>query len=272
MFGSDTEFCTRHVVIGMLAAWVFTLASPAEDPFPDDHADSHIGATPVVPGVPVAGNIEIDVERDTFQFTTQKDKQLTVTVTPNSLWDASIRLLSSDGAYLIAETNSVGASQAELVFAHPAGAFTAYVEVEGFARWTEGTYDISVTAAPIVDSDSDSLPDVWEMQHFGSLAKTGAGDEDGDGASNRDEYLGGTDPNSAASRLRIVQIQSEPSHKVLTWSAAPLRDYAAQAVSSIGSTNWITLGVTTGVTDSASFTDTGSGVADERFYRIEVCD
>ena len=45
------------------------------------------------------------------------------------------------------------------------------------------------------DNDSDGLPDAWEMEYFGDLSQGPGMDFDGDGASNLEEYEGGSDPN-----------------------------------------------------------------------------
>lgn len=44
------------------------------------------------------------------------------------------------------------------------------------------------------DSDNDGMADAWERLHFGSLDRDGTGDFDGDGISDRDEFLNHTDP------------------------------------------------------------------------------
>ena len=58
------------------------------------------------------------------------------------------------------------------------------------------------------NSDGDSLPDAWELDHFGNLDQTGDDDFDGDGLTNAQEYLNGTDPvdyfNSASPTIAIV--------------------------------------------------------------------
>lgn len=46
----------------------------------------------------------------------------------------------------------------------------------------------------IIDSDGDGMDDVWEWQHFGSLAQGALDDFDGDGLPNIAEYRIGTDP------------------------------------------------------------------------------
>lgn len=53
----------------------------------------------------------------------------------------------------------------------------------------------------MVDPDGDGLPDWWETEHFGNLAETAAGDPDADGFTSLEEFLSGTLPTSAASRL-----------------------------------------------------------------------
>ena len=51
----------------------------------------------------------------------------------------------------------------------------------------------------IVDTDADGLPDDWEIMHFGDLSRDGTDDLDvggGDGLTDLEEFLNGTDPNN----------------------------------------------------------------------------
>jgi len=69
-----------------------------------------------------------------------------------------------------------------------------------------------------LDSDSDGIPDWWMMEHFGhptgeSSDHSLAGDDaDGDGISNLQEYLNGTDPtdyyNGNTPRLQVVSLDN----------------------------------------------------------------
>ena len=73
----------------------------------------------------------------------------------------------------------------------------------------EGEYSVvlvnssgSVTSAPaalMLDGDRDGLPDSWELASFGNLNQYPTGDSDGDGISNLDEFLDGTNPADSAS-------------------------------------------------------------------------
>ena len=75
----------------------------------------------------------------------------------------------------------------------------------------EGLYSVVLTngsgsvtsssAALMLDSDRDGLPDSWEQTYFGGLTQTATGDSDGDGVSHLDEFLDGTNPASGASAL-----------------------------------------------------------------------
>jgi len=66
--------------------------------------------------------------------------------------------------------------------------------------------------ASTADRDGDGLPDAWMLQHFGHAdAQAGdlsrAGDDpDGDGLTNLQEYLTGSDPHDAGSPLRFTSV------------------------------------------------------------------
>lgn len=49
----------------------------------------------------------------------------------------------------------------------------------------------------VTDSDSDGMPNDWEMFHFGNLSQTATGDADGDGINNLSEYNADTNPAAA---------------------------------------------------------------------------
>ncbi|RLC31518.1 MAG: hypothetical protein DRH37_02880 [Deltaproteobacteria bacterium] len=63
------------------------------------------------------------------------------------------------------------------------------------ASYMNFSHSVSITVKTPNDSDNDKMLDSWEIDNFGSLSKTAAGDEDSDGISNLDEFYNGTDPN-----------------------------------------------------------------------------
>ena len=66
------------------------------------------------------------------------------------------------------------------------------------------------------DSDNDGLPDWWEMKYFGNLNQTAAGDPDGDGWTNLEEYRCGANPLTSS----IQDTNNALAFQVLT----PMRD------------------------------------------------
>ena len=84
----------------------------------------------------------------------------------------------------------------------------------------------------LADTDGNSLPGEWAMAH--GLADAD-GDADDDGASNRAEYLAGTDPNNPQSYLRIGGVSREGTNFWRTsFVAISNRTYAVQAREHLG--------------------------------------
>jgi hypothetical protein len=51
-----------------------------------------------------------------------------------------------------------------------------------------------VGGVPYDDADHDGMADAWETRHLGTLDREGRGDADGDGYTDLEEFLNGTDP------------------------------------------------------------------------------
>ena len=95
------------------------------------------------------------------------------------------------------------------------GATNDAVLLQNVSTNHEGEYRVvltnpsgSVTSAPaflMIDSDADGVADSWELTHFGNLTNSATADFDGDGSSNLQEFLDGTNPgNTNSVRYHLV--------------------------------------------------------------------
>lgn len=64
------------------------------------------------------------------------------------------------------------------------------IDAEGNRSLSSNTVTVTVP----YDSDSDGMPDWWELKYFGEVGTLSSGDADGDGLTNLQEFLAGTDP------------------------------------------------------------------------------
>jgi hypothetical protein len=121
--------------------------------------------------------------------------------------------------------------------------------------------------------DTNGLPIAWELTYFGHTGVNPNADPDGDGMSNYQEYLAGTDPHNASDNLAITtaDFASDGTNASLTWTSVSTRYYYIQETRSLSSSNWTDSGLgliaSTGASTVASFTETN---APKRFYRIEA--
>ena len=76
-------------------------------------------------------------------------------------------------------------------------------EVRPFTVGQRGAFSRIDIGTALPDSDGDGLLDAWELAMFGNLGQNPDGDLDGDGQTNLQEYLAGTDPKSVESALEL---------------------------------------------------------------------
>lgn len=114
----------------------------------------------------------------------------------------------------------------------PIAAATADTLVlSGVTAQNEGSYSVVVNnafgsaasepALLLIDANGNGLPDSWELAHFGNLNQPALGDFDGDGVSNLDEFLEGTDPADAKSFNPRLRVNTTPFGQVFPFPPTP---------------------------------------------------
>jgi hypothetical protein len=95
---------------------------------------------------------------------------------------------------------------------------------EGGTLVVPGTYTL-------VDSNSNGISDTWEQQYFGGVAPghSPANDADRDGSSDLAEFMAGTNPTNAVSRLQLLSPQLATTGDLLMrWASTTGRGYRVQ--------------------------------------------
>ncbi len=128
------------------------------------------------------------------------------------------------------------------------------------------TFNVTVMG----DADGDGLPDAWEAAYFGSV--TGADrdeDSDGDGMSNLEEYLAGTDATNELSYLKIDSIVVGAGN-TLTFGAISNRTYTLEFTDGLGTGNWRKLADLTARSVNRVETLVDAAAVTNRFYRLRT--
>ena len=116
-----------------------------------------------------------------------------------------------------------------------------------YVRFSDGSNLSPWTPVRVVairrDSQGDGLPDSWALQHFGSTTPSAGAlsrpgdDRDKDGFTNLEEFLHGTSPVNADSRLAVRSFDGQ----TIRWDASPYALYTLE--SSTNFVSWVPFGL-----------------------------
>jgi hypothetical protein len=147
---------------------------------------------------------------------------------------------------------------------------------------TNVTGSVTSEAAMLVvadlDRDQDGLPDDWERAHHldPESAADAAQDSDGDGLTNWQEYVAGTDPQDPASVLKVLSLilpsggPSSAEPLTLVFPAIAGKTYSVLYIPSPLSTSWhvLTSIVNLATDQCVTVQDSNLNLQTKRFYRI----
>jgi hypothetical protein len=121
-----------------------------------------------------------------------------------------------------------------------AGSYTVVATNEAF--YLPGVLSPAGTLTVVPDTDQDGLPDDWETNN--GLNPDNAGDAlldpDGDGLTNEEEYIAGTDHLDAASYLKVDQVSAAEA-VAIEFIAVSNKTYTVQFTDNLNSGLWIKL-------------------------------
>ena len=125
--------------------------------------------------------------------------------------------------------------------------------------------------AGIIDQNGNGLDDAWETV-FRAGGLNPLADDDGDGFSNFQESVAGTDPRDPNSHPPTVSVSAGNGNVTLSWSTVAGKQYRVQTTPTVGpGAVWTNLGTSyagTGGNVSATFGTDGS----TRYYRVGFSD
>jgi uncharacterized repeat protein (TIGR01451 family) len=199
-------------------------------------------------------------------------------VTLTDALPAGVTFISATGACSTDATGHVacdlgslasnGVATVQIVSTASVGTMTNLVGVAGDAVDANPADNSSVAVTDVfADTDCDGLPDAWELAFFGNLNQTGSDDPDGDGFTNLQEYLAGSDPTNSASSLAIIDATG---NFTFTFRSVAGKSYVVQRCDDLRIGGWVDFTNLTAAGSLTPMTDAEAASLTQRFYRVRL--
>jgi Tol biopolymer transport system component len=133
-------------------------------------------------------------------------------------------------------------------------------------------FALNLSPPAMTDSDSDGMDDQWELDYFSTLDRDGIGDYDGDGGTDLNEFLAGTNPTDPMSVFRAQMVYSGLAAQtpVITWFAAPGKSYQVQFKNDLNDSIWQNFNGNVVLLGNQGSAYDLVPVAGQRFYRVVI--
>jgi hypothetical protein len=143
-------------------------------------------------------------------------------------------------------------------------------DFDGYPRIVNGIVDIGAYEY----QGSGSMPFQAWLQYYG-LPTDGSADHidsDGDGMSNWQEWVAGTNPTNAASALRILSVSSTNGGVAISWQSITDRSYYLQRATELGGLPGFSTVATNviGLTNTTTYVDSNAIGSGPYFYRVGI--
>ena len=134
----------------------------------------------------------------------------------------------------------------------------------------------ALTTTGVLDqtsSNGSGLPDWWQMLFFGRLGVDPTADPDGDGLTNLQEYLAGSNPLDSANTVLITRLEVVVSGILIHFNTVLGKTYSVEKTSILAPATWSTINTNSisGTGTEQTVLDTaGLSVPQQFFYRLTV--